>query len=116
MKILVCGGRDYKNKERLFEKLDSVNRLTPVSKVIQGGAWGADALAVAWAADNGIEIATYPANWKKWGSFAGSIRNAEMLAKNPDIEIVLAFPGGNGTENMINTAKHAGFCVIKVYE
>lgn len=116
MKILVCGGRNYKNKQRVFDKLDSVHKLTPISEIIQGGAWGADALAVAWATDNEIKITTYPANWEKWGKVAGSIRNAEMLAKNPNIEMVIAFPGGGGTENMINAARHADLCIIKVHE
>lgn len=49
----------------------------------------------------------------KYNVMAGFIRNKEMLVEGkPDL--VIAFPGGNGTDNMIDLADKAGIKVIKV--
>ena len=44
------------------------------------------------------------AQWTKYGKSAGPIRNAEMLRFGKP-QLVVAFPGGDGTENMIGQAK-----------
>ena len=47
-----------------------------------------------------------PHEWAKFGKRAGPMRNARMLAEfNP--ELVIAFPGGRGTADMIARAKKA---------
>ena len=53
----------------------------------------------------------YPAEWGKYGRGADYKRNIQML-KEGDPDLVLAFPGGRGTENMIAEAKKAGVPVI----
>lgn len=106
MKILVCGGRNYRDREFIFWTLGSLPR--PVTCVVHGNAPGADSIADEWATECGIEVRPYPANWTLHGRRAGPIRNAEMLASEPDIELVVAFPGGNGTEDMIRKAKAKG--------
>jgi UDP-N-acetylmuramoylalanine-D-glutamate ligase len=59
----------------------------------------------------GLEV--YPADWKLHGKSAGHIRNQQMLDESkPDI--VIAFPGGRGTANMIKRAKKAGVEVFQV--
>jgi predicted Rossmann-fold nucleotide-binding protein len=40
------------------------------------------------------------------------MRNARMLTYKPDL--VIAFPGGRGTEDMISQARTAGVTVTKV--
>ncbi len=83
------------------------------SVVIQGGCpTGADALARAWATDRNVECWTVDADWEKYGSAAGPIRNAQMLEEtSPDL--VLAFPGGRGTADMVKRAKAAGVQVVE---
>lgn len=102
MRVLVCGGRG-------FEEWSKVHRLLTEAKptvVIQGGAPGADRLAAKWADINGIPLVTYPALWKQ-GKKAGPMRNAFMLADSrPDL--VIAFPGGDGTADMVSKAEAAG--------
>lgn len=111
MIVLVCGGRDYTNKQYLFSELDS--RMRMISKIVSGGAKGADTLAELWARERGIPIAVYRADWKKHGKAAGPIRNMEMLkCEAPDL--VLAFPGGKGTANMILLAQQAYVKVEKL--
>jgi hypothetical protein len=48
-------------------------------------------------------IKGHPADWDKYGKLAGPIRNREMLEQN-NPELVVAFPGGNGTADMVRQA------------
>lgn len=112
MKLLVCGGRYYANRELVFATLDRIDKQRGVKILIEGGANGADALARQWARRRGVICATVPAVWAKRGRAAGPIRNAAMLTLGPDG--VLAFPGGSGTENMKQLARDAGVTVMEV--
>jgi YspA, cpYpsA-related SLOG family len=106
MKVLVCGGRDYFDEAAVFRKLDAIHAETPISCVMQGGARGADALGDKWARQNKIPNERYAASWNDYGRAAGPIRNKEMLEKLP--ALVVAFPGGVGTKDMVRQAAKAG--------
>jgi ABC-type Fe3+-hydroxamate transport system substrate-binding protein len=82
--------------------------------VIHGGARGADKLAGEWCQDGGIACAIVPAQWYYYRKSAGPVRNEWMMRLKPDL--VIAFPGGTGTANMIKLAEEAGVEVIKVEE
>ena len=102
MRILVCGGRDYSDAKGVKTILDEYK----IDLIIQGGATGADRLAYDYAVENNIEVETYMADWKKHKKAAGPIRNKQMLVEGkPDL--VIAFPGGKGTQNMLEQAKRA---------
>ena len=108
MRLLVCGGRDYSGRDEIFAVLDGM----PVSVVISGLAPGADTLAIQWAHSRKISLLCFPANWKAHGKAAGPIRNQKMLDEGkPDL--VLAFPGGRGTADMVRRAKQAGVTVVE---
>lgn len=65
-----------------------------------------DRLAGQWGSENGATVHKVPADWAGNGIAAGPIRNAKMLTDfNPDV--VIAFPGGPGTKNMIEQATRA---------
>ncbi len=106
--ILVCGGRDYVNRVHLFQVLTKIATEWPGQiTLIHGGASGADSLAGEWAKLRGIRTTIYPADWKRDGRSAGPIRNSEMLIDGkPDL--VVAFPGGRGTADMVTKARRAG--------
>jgi hypothetical protein len=109
--LLVCGGRHYRNAEAVRMVLDAALRSGPVT-IIQGGARGADKLAREWADDRAVECITFAAEWDRDGTMAGPIRNQRMLVEGkPDM--VLAFPGGNGTANMIRKAQAARVLVVR---
>lgn len=111
MKVLVCGGRDYSDRERVFEVLDQLDASCHIGCVIQGGARGADALGDAWAEERQRASATFKAPWNALGKRAGPVRNGWMLEYGqPDL--VVAFPGGSGTANMVSRAKAAGIEVF----
>ena len=77
-------------------------------------ARGADTLADKWAAANGHRSEGYPADWDTYGRRAGFLRNKQMLEEGkPDL--VVAFPGGKGTEMMISLARCAGVETSIVY-
>lgn len=114
MKVLVCGGRNYINYAKVRAVLTDFNERHTIESIVTGGAAGADYLAEKWAYENGIVFYCRPAEWGKYGRAAGPIRNKEMLdLDRPDV--VIAFPGGKGTQNMIELAnRNKSVMVLKV--
>lgn len=113
MKILVCGGRDYADKERVARALDAVHKKHRITLLIEGGASGADACGLVWAVTRRVATKTIEADWAKYGRSAGPKRNQRMLDEGkPDA--VVAFPGGTGTADMVRRAKRANIPVWEV--
>jgi hypothetical protein len=111
MKVIVCGGRNYSNFHHVRRTL---SRLRP-HEIIVGSERGADGLAIVWSKLFGIPYRVYEADWKNFGRAAGPIRNSQMLAaERPDK--VIAFPGGDGTADMVAKARKAGVEVIEIPE
>lgn len=113
-RILVCGSRDYSDYEEMEKKLrDFLNSDTII---IEGGAPGADSLAATIADDYKVHYAQVDAQWHNFGNAAGPLRNAAMLALEP--EIVFAFytnyNKSRGTANMVKQAKKAGVRVVEI--
>lgn len=107
MRVLVCGGRDYRDYDKISSTLKDLCSKDNKNTIIQGGARGADQSAKEFAGDFGIEYLTFHADWDKHGKAAGYIRNKQMLGEGkPDL--VVAFPGGRGTANMVELAQAAG--------
>jgi hypothetical protein len=92
--------------------------------VVQGGATGADGVALNWCrfqfrSGERIQCWTVPADWKRHGKRAGPIRNealvdiAVALKKAGNDVLVLAFPGPSsiGTHHCIKRATYAGLTV-----
>lgn len=113
MRIIVCGGRDFANRQALWAALNTINHSErgPIRQVVHGNARGADAMAGAWARENKITEWPVPAEWSKYGNSAGPRRNKQMLGM--DIDLVVAFPGGRGTKNMVKQARSRGVEVIE---
>ena len=134
--ILVCGGRNYGEiprerkvtpEERLrakveryfvyaqLDELAGCNDDKPLGeylKIVTGGARGADRIAIDWAVVNWKDFEEYKADWNSNPRSAGILRNIHMLeTAKPDL--VVAFPGRNGTAHMVKIAKEAGVEVIE---
>ena len=121
MKVLVCGGRKFKNRDLLFGTLDELHRKRPIRQVIHGAAEGADDLAGQWARDRGVPCRTFPVNWEgrrengRWiyNKAAAFQRNQEMLdVGKPDM--TLAFPGQGGTADMVRRSRAEGVRTIQI--
>lgn len=112
MRILVCGGRDFKDRDLMVKALKDYEHQSNIT-IIHGAASGADSMSHSWATAFKHNIESYPADWDKYGKRAGYIRNVQMLNEGkPDL--VIAFPGGKGTQMMINLAEAANVPVIRI--
>jgi len=130
MRILVCGGRNFKNQSLLNATLDRLLKTWgTIDVVIEGDARGADRMAGYWARRNRIDNLKYPAAWGDldapgavvrhnkqripYNAMAGFDRNVRMLVEGrPDL--VVAFAGGKGTHHMIDQARAAGVEVMEI--
>jgi len=137
LRVLVCGGRDYNDAATVYDVLSSIH----ISEVAHGGALGADKLADDWARQHWQTVSrrVYPADWngpcdsscrsghrryrdlgrppqpgdQTYCPNAGPRRNQIMLDNfRPDL--VIAFPGGRGTADMVRRAVAAGVEVRQV--
>ena len=107
-RIIVCGGRDFEDVDRVRSVLAL---LRPDILLIHGDARGADRCAArVWEASFDGRTEAHPADWRGQGKAAGAIRNRQML--NIGVDAVIAFPGGTGTANMVSIARHAGVPVV----
>ena len=111
--MLVCGGRKFRDTHRLEVILNGFLHDRRVIRVITGGALGADTLAERWAKAQAVECVVFHADWDKYGRAAGPIRNQQMLDEGRPT-LLVAFPGGGGTADMVHRARSAGIEVIEV--
>ncbi len=110
-RLIVCGGKDFRDYEFLSEKLDDLISRYEYVELVSGHAKGADTLAEIYANNNMIPIKVFPASWELYGKAAGPIRNREMLTYAREAyPAVAAFWDGKsrGTGNMLKQAKAAG--------
>lgn len=113
MRVLVCGGRNYMDQAHVERTLQNLHERSPITEIIHGGAFGADTWAMTWGHSAYVPVWAYNADWKSHGRAAGPIRNQRMIDEaHPDL--VVAFPGGKGTADMVRRAKAAGIKVIEV--
>lgn len=113
MRVLVCGGRDFFDAERVCSVLDYYHSQRPFSVVIHGNAPGADRSAGDWATLRYVPVQAFPAEWDLHGRAAGPIRNKQMLDEGKP-EIVVAFPGRAGTRDMKTQARARNVPVLEI--
>lgn len=106
MRVLVTGSRDMTDYALVKRTLDEIKP----SVIIQGECpyGGADDLAARYAEANKLPCIGMRAHFKTIGKAAGPIRNGWMLKHAAPIDLVVAFPGGTGTANMLAQAEKAG--------
>jgi hypothetical protein len=102
MVVAIIGSRKFFNYTLLKEKMAELNFL--VTKVVSGGAGGADTLGENWAKESGIAFQGFPAKWddlevegaviktnkfgKKYNANAGFKRNKDIVDA---ADVVVAF-------------------------
>lgn len=114
-RVLVCGDRNWHDRQYLYGKLDDIDTFAGITTIIEGEAPGADTFAREWAEERGVTVEQYPALWDRYGRAAGSVRNRQMLMEGkPDL--VVAFhedlARSKGTADMVRQASRAGVEVI----
>lgn len=122
MKVLVCGGRKYSDRDLVYKVLNVIHNGVKggITTIIHGGATGADSIAGDWSVNVlKKEAEVYLANWNIHKTAAGPIRNRagpirnRKMLKEGKPDIVVAFPGGSGTSDMIKISVAAG---VKVFD
>ena len=114
MKVIIAGGRDFKDYDRLSKVCKKILLEQTDIEIVSGTANGADKLGERFAAKNNYSVKKFPADWDKFGKSAGHIRNAEM-AKYADALISFWDRKSKGTESMINLAKRNKLKVRVIY-
>ena len=93
MKVIVCGGRDYTDRDAVFAALDKAHAKRPFCLVVHGAS-GAGLLSGVWAYERGV--------------MAGEAICGDPMATEPDG--VIAFPGAPAA--LLEKAREAG---VKVW-
>jgi hypothetical protein len=109
-RVLVCGGRDYADRDAAFAALDRADRKRRITVVIHGSYRSADTLADEWGKRRMREVLPFPADWDRLGPRAGPVRNQRMLDEGRP-HAVIALPGGGGTADMVRRASAAALPV-----
>ena len=109
MKLIVAGGRDFKDYKLLKETLDSFQQeYGKITEVVSGTANGVDKLGEKYANENNIPIKRFIPDWAGLGKKAGHVRNRQMgdYAKEHNGMLVAFWDGeSKGTKGMIDYAK-----------
>lgn len=119
--VIVCGGRDYGDRDRVFAALDLAHGRRRLTLLVHGACLdrrsgtllGADRWADEWARERGVPVEPHPADWRTWGKAAGPMRNRQMAEAGA--HGCIAFPGGTGTANMCRWAERCGIAVWRPY-
>jgi hypothetical protein len=116
-RYLFCGGRDWSDPGRVRTVLNGLPR---DAVIVHGAARGADETVdivarhmINHGKDKRFWIISCPADWDECGKGGGPIRNRQMLDEFQPHEVI-AFPGGNGTRNMVEQASLRGIPVTEI--
>ena len=119
MKVIVAGGRDFKNYKLLKCTLDNFQQeYGNITEVVSGTAKGVDKLGEQYANENNIHIKRFVPDWEGLGKKAGHVRNRQMgdYAKEHN-GMLAAFwdKQSKGTKGMIDYATKIGLKSVVVY-
>lgn len=105
MIVAVVGSRNFNDYMLLQSVLDEFCLNNKVTKLVSGGARGADKLAERYAAERKLEIEVLVPDWKT-GRGAGLARNTEIVAK---ADTIVTFWDGvsPGTRDTLRKASKA---------
>lgn len=103
MRVAVIGSREFDNFDLLKSTLDNYY----ISKLVSGGADGADHMGEMYAVENRIKTLIFRPDYDKHGQKAPIIRNKAIIDNS---DFVIAFWDGKskGTKYAIDYAKKLG--------
>ncbi len=107
MKVIICGDRNWTDREMIEKYIKSLPEGT---LIIQGECNGADRIAKHIAKELRYPVtANYAADWELHGLAAGPIRNRQMLKEKPDLVVAFhdSIATSKGTKDMLNAAREA---------
>ena len=104
-RTIIAGSRDFNNIKLAYDVLKDFK--DQIKVVLCGEAKGADTIGRQWAEENHISIYSYPADWQKYPTAAGYIRNKQM-GDAADMLIAFWDEVSPGTKHMIEYMKELG--------
>lgn len=117
LRVIIAGSRDFGDYELLkksaIEIITKKTMLPDLTRIVSGGARGADTLGERFANEMGLEISRFIPDWDGLGKRAGYVRNAEMAkfaVEDDNYGVLIAFWDGKsrGTKHMIDLANRYG--------
>ena len=117
LRVIIAGSRDFNDykllKKSAIEIITKKTMLPDLTRIVSGGARGADTLGERFANEMGLEISRFIPDWDGLGKRAGYVRNAEMAkfaVEDGNDGMLIAFWDGKsrGTKHMIDLAKRYG--------
>ena len=127
---IICCGRKFSDFDMFNNSMTDIIQLKGCPEVVvHGAATGADSMANGWAQRMAVRVRREPALWDDidvpgavvkyrangtpYNAAAGGQRNQKML-DDYKINMVVAFPGGPGTADMVARARKAGISVAEI--
>lgn len=118
-RVIIAGGRNVQAPQLLLSTLLVTGPpiAWPFEIVCGMCPTGVDAAALKWASSATVTVVGFPAEWKKHGNGAGSIRNREMAryaAAGPAGGVLFLIWDGKskGSASMLREARAAGVKTI----
>ena len=103
MRLAVVGSRNFTDYTTAKVILDELQKDIGFTRIVSGGANGADSLAEKYAWENDIELAIFVPDWSI-GKQAGFIRNVEIW-DNSDYGVAFWDGKSKGTAHSFKLAK-----------
>lgn len=114
MKAVIVGGNDFRDRRFVFWMLDRLRDLESLTHVVTSDAAGAAQWTREWADIRKVTCEVVAADPAQYPKKFILIRNKKMLRQKP--ELVVAFAGGDGTSDMIRTAKASNVPVLETWQ
>lgn len=108
MKTIISGSREIFDYNEVLNTIQEID--FRILEIVSGCACGVDQLGERYANEMGIPLVKFPADWNKYGNYAGYKRNKEM-AEYADALIAIWDGKSKGTKNMIDIATEKGLKV-----
>jgi hypothetical protein len=100
MRYGIIGSRTFNDYSLLYSTLEKHF----ISKIISGGAKGADTLGSQYATEKNIPLEIFYPDWVKYPRTGGFIRN-KLIVRNSDILIAFWDNCSRGTKNSLDYAE-----------
>lgn len=117
-RVIIAGSRDFSDYDFLSCVMDRLlsNYAQEDIQIVCGMAKGADTCGERYAKEHGYKIRYFQADWDRYGTAAGPIRNEEM-ARNADALVAFWDGKSPGTKSMIQLAQKYNLQIrIKKYK
>ncbi|WP_419735880.1 DUF2493 domain-containing protein [Pseudomonas sp. COR18] len=113
MRVLICAGRYYMNAALCRKVLEAYHARQGIEVLVHGGNQHLGSTLEDWARETGAHIVRYPSNWQRYGKQAERRRNRFML-QDSEPDLVIAFPGGSDTEELVAQARANGIDIHSI--